>query len=102
MNAKQLVSKINREYAKENGATMTDNGYRLRVTSECTARGPEYFEAAGSYFYQVQGKPEYAASLIYFYAPDVKFAQVDRVRFNDRPWPKTSWATQIYKIVTSD
>ena len=99
MNAKKIISKVNAQYKQDNGCPMQDNGKRLRVTKECAARGPEYFEAGSTFFYAVQAKPEAAANLIPHYVEGVKVVPVGETFYDYRPWPKESWGNQIFKIV---
>lgn len=100
MNARQFASKINKAYKVDTQSSMTDNGYRIRVTAECKAMGDEYVEIGATYFYKIQGNPEFVAKTAEIYIPEVKLEAVGNKHYNDRPWPNDSWATQIYKVVT--
>ena len=102
MNARQFTSKLNKVYKTDNQFSMTDDGYRIRVTAECKAMGDEYVEIGATYFYKIQGNPEFMAKTAETYIPEVKLEAVSTKRYNDRPWPKDSWATQIYKVVCND
>lgn len=102
MNAKQVAVKVNRNYKADNKMPMTEDGYRLRVTTECKALGPEYIEAGATYFYRIQGRPGHVREIVETYAPGVTLEAVGTVNYNDRPWPKDSWAVQIFKIIVND
>jgi hypothetical protein len=99
MNTKTFVSKINKLYKQENGYTMADNGYRVRVTKEC---GDNVIELGHTYFYTSQAHVESTAETVRAYAKglglQISLDPIGDKKFNTRTWPKDSWATQLYRI----
>lgn len=101
MKVTTFANRIRRFY-QEDGVKMEDNGYRIRVTKECKAQGDDVVELGSSYFYRHQASVNRTRDEVIFYAEhlgyEVEMEPVAGVRYRDRHWPKTSWATQLFRL----
>ena len=111
LTTKQIVSKVKRTIAKDNECLVSDlledYGYRYRVTKECAQYGDDVIEVASTYYYQSQARVEGRADDFEMYAHNAGIELVltavnDHTRYNDAPWPKTSWATKFYHVRVID
>ena len=81
----------------------SDLGIRFRITAETKKLGDNVIEVGSSYFYQFDEDVQKVADDFVFYAQHLGINVTlnplhDNIRFNDAPWPKTSWATLPYEM----
>lgn len=109
IDGKQFAAKVNRTYAKLNGAKMVDNGYRVRQTPECLQYGEDVIEVSSSFYYRNQASLTQAVGQVLYHGhhSNINFELDDLVMVRDaqedwQQWPKTSWVTALYRITEAE